>query len=412
MKKWMKSIVLAAIAFSTMFAPVGGTVMARSNFISEGYVLGETAAEQMKATINGNSIPGYTFRNAFWVPVKHLTQYGFDVAINGNSTPIRITRNVSKEVKGVADQQSSKKKKVLFTQRDVYIGNRQLTSYQIDNTIVIRLSDLALFGGITWDAKSKTIKLNLGKFDYQNKLNVWLTGDKVYNRTGHVLNEVGLKHYYFEKGALKNEAETLSYVGESAEILGNKDTDNKRLIIGYVGTVLNYIETKDYEKIANPYVQQDMEYYKSDARADDILFQLQNEDKVLKKEYSKKLKVFKSNLKEELIKNNYRPLKVTGTLVDYDSIGTPEVSIRVWNLTEKRIIAFETTITGYDGYDRVVRNSISGESTFKGIAQDFVLESGESGVLTWDMYFHDNTIKINPKITSVRYSDGTVWRAK
>ncbi|MCU6339838.1 hypothetical protein KW823_25305, partial [Enterobacter quasiroggenkampii] len=71
-----------------------------------------------------------------------------------------------------------------------------------------------------------------------------------------------------------------------------------------------------------------------------------------------------------MIKNKYRPLKVNGTLVEYDSIGTPEVSIKVWNLTEKRIIAFETTITGYDGYDRVVRNSISGESTFKGIAQD------------------------------------------
>lgn len=412
MKKWMKSIVLAAIAFSTMFAPVGGTVMARSNFISEGYVLGETAAEQMKATINGKSIPGYTFRNAFWVPVKHLTQYGFDVAINGNSTPIRITRNVSKEMKGVSEKQSNKKKQVRFTQRDVYVGNRKLTSYQIDNTTVIRLSDLSLFGGLTWDAKSKTIALKLGTFDYQNKLNVWLTDDKVYNRTGHELNEVGLKHYFYKNGVLTDEVETLSYVRESAEITGNKYSEDKKLRVGYIGTVLYYIETQGYEKIANPYVEQDIEYCKSNARTGDIEFQMQKEKNVLEKKVEKGRKEIKNILMNEFIKNNYRPLKVTGTLVDYDSIGTPEVSIRVWNLTEKRIIAFETTITGYDGYDRVVRNSISGESTFKGIAQDFVLESGESGVLTWDMYFHDNTIKINPKITSVRYSDGTVWRAK
>lgn len=412
MKKWMKSIVLAAIACSMLLDPVGGTVMARSNFISEGYVLGETVAEQMKATINGKPIPGYTFRNAFWVPVKHLTQYGFDVAINGNSTPIRITRNVSKEMKGVSEKQSNKKKQVQFTQRDVYVGNRKLTSYQIDNTTVIRLSDLALFGGLTWDAKSKTIALKLGTFDYQNKLNVWLTDDKVYNRTGHNLKEVGLKHYYLEEGVLKNEEETISYVRESADISGNKDSETKKLRIGYVGTVLNYIETRDYEKIDNPFVQQDIDYCKSDTRTGDIKFQMQKEKNVLLKRIDNWKKEIKNILKDELIKNKYRPLKVNGTLVEYDSIGTPEVSIKVWNLTEKRIIAFETTITGYDGYDRVVRNSISGESTFKGIAQDFVLESGESGVFTWDMYFHDNTIKIIPKITSVRYSDGTVWRAK
>lgn len=405
MKKWMKPIVLAAIACSMLLAPVGNTVMARSDYLQEGTVLGETTVEQMSATINGKSIPGYTFRNALWVPVKHLSQYGFDVTVNGNSTPIRITRNVNKGVKGVSEKQSNKKKQVRFTQRDVYVGNRKLTSYQIDNTTVIRLSDLSLFGELSWDAKSKTIHLKLGTFDYQNKLNVWLTDDKVYNRTGHTLIEVGLKHYYYNNGVLTDEVETLSYVSESAEITGNKYESDKKIMVGYVGTVLYYIETQNYEKIVNPYVQQDIEYYKSNVHTGDVKFQVKHEVNVLDKK-------MKSILKNEFIKNNYRPLKVIGTLVDYDSIGTPEVSIEVWNLTEKRIIAFETTITGYDGYDRVVRNSVTGESSLKGIAQDFVLESGESGVLTWKMNYQDNTIKINPKITSVRYSDGTVWRAK
>ncbi|EPY06944.1 copper amine oxidase domain-containing protein [Paenibacillus alvei TS-15] len=412
MKKWMKPIVLAAMACSMLLAPVGGTVMARSNFISEGYVLGETVAEQMKATINGKSIPGYTFRNAIWVPVKHLPQFGFDVAVNGNSTPIRITRNVSKEVKGVSEKQYNKKKQVQFTQRDVYVGNRKLTSYKIDNTTVIRLSDLSLFGGLTWDGKNKTIALKLGTFDYQNKLNVWLTDDKVYNRTGHELNEVGLKHYFYKNGVLTDEVETLSYVRESAEITGNKYSEDKKLRVGYIGTVLYYVETQDYEKITNPYVEQDIEYCKSNARTGDIEFQTDNEFKVLNNEISKEEKKLKTILKNELIKNKYQPLKVTATQVDYDSIGTPEVSIKVWNLTEKRIIAFETTITGFDGYNRVVRNSLSGESSLKGIAQDFNLDWGGSSVFTWKMYFHDNTMKINAKITSVRYSDGTVWRAK
>lgn len=412
MKKWIKAIGLAAITCTLLLNPVGNTAMARSNYLQEGAVLGKTAVEQMKATINGKPIPGYTFRNALWVPVKHLSQYGFDVAVNGNSAPIRITRNTSKEVKGVADQQSSKQKQVQFTQKDVYVGNRKLTSYQIDNTTVIRLSDLALYGGITWDAESKTIQLKLGKFDYKNKLNVWLTDDKVYNRTGLELNEVGLKHYYLKNGILKDEAETLSYVGESENILGNKDIETKKLRVGYIGTVLYYIETQDYEKIVNPYAQQDIDYYKSNARTEDIKFQMENEAKVLKNDISKEEKRIKNILKQELIKNKYHPLKVIATLVDYDSIGTPEVSMEVWNLTEKRVIAFEANITGYDGYDRIVRNSISGVSSMKGIAQDFVLDWGDSGVFTWKMYFHDNTMKINAKITSVRYSDGTVWRAK
>lgn len=412
MKKWIKAIGLAAIACTLLLNPLGSTVMARSEYLQEGAALGETTLEQMKATINGKSIPGYTFRDALWVPVKHLSQYGFDVAVSGNSTPIRITRNVSKEVKGVSEKQSNKKKQVQFTQRDVYVGNRKLTSYQIDNTTVIRLSDLSLFGGLNWDAKNKTIHLKLGTFDYQNKLNVWLTDDKVYNRTGHMLNEVGLKHYYLEKGVIKNEVDTLSYVSESAEILGNKDFETKKLKVGYIGTVLNYIETQDYEKVLNPFVQQDTDYNKSTVRTGDIQFQLDNELKVLKKELSKEEKKLKNILKNELIKNKYQPLQVTATQVDYDSIGTPEVSIKVWNLTEKRIIAFETTITGYDGYNRVVRNSLSGESSLKGIAQDFDLDWGRSSVFTWKMYFHDNTMKINAKITSVRYSDGTVWRLK
>ncbi|MFW5437045.1 hypothetical protein [Paenibacillus apiarius] len=72
----------------------------------------------------------------------------------------------------------------------------------------------------------------------------------------------------------------------------------------------------------------------------------------------------------------------------------------------------KVTITGYDAYDRVVKNSISGVGSANGIAEQMTLERGYTNAYGWKMYFHDNMVKANVKITSVRYSDGTIWRLK
>ncbi|MBN3523750.1 hypothetical protein [Paenibacillus apiarius] len=53
--------------------------------LKEGMVIGKIASQQLKGKINGIPIQGYTFRNSFWVAVKDLNHYGFDVAINNDS---------------------------------------------------------------------------------------------------------------------------------------------------------------------------------------------------------------------------------------------------------------------------------------------------------------------------------------
>lgn len=84
-----------------------------------------------------------TFRNSFWVAVKDLNHYGFDVAINNDSNTIRISRNINKKLDGIAIAHSDLipiESNVAFTQKEAYIENRKLTAYQIELSYISRKS--------------------------------------------------------------------------------------------------------------------------------------------------------------------------------------------------------------------------------------------------------------------------------
>lgn len=239
-------------------------------------------------------------------------------------------------------------------------------------------------------------------------MNIWVTDDKVYNRSGQTMSEIQIKHFYLQDGQIKEKFETLRNVETVATVKGNKQEDDaKRIVMGYLGTVLFNVVTTDGETIANSRALDEIDYYKSKTRLEDVKYQLDKEYLVFEKDV-------KEFLKQELKKNNNQPLKVLGTEVSYDSIGTPEVNVDIINLTEKRVVAFEVVMTGYDSYNRVVRNSITKESSLKGIAQNLseVIGMGSRGVYTWKMHLHDTMVKASVKVTSVKFSDGTVWRAK
>lgn len=411
MRKCMIQGIVLTLVSVLLLTSLSGVASAKSNYLQEGAVIGKISSEQMKGKINDLSISGFTFRNSFWIPIKQLTEYGFDVAVGGKSDPIRISRNLNKEVKGVKQANTAPSKKeitVQYTNKEIYVGNIKLTAFQIDNTNVIRLSDLKMFGGMTWDAKSKTIQLNLSTSTYNNELNIWVTDDKVYNRSGQTMSEIQIKHFYLQDGQIKEKFETLRNVETVATVKGNKQEDDaKRIVMGYLGTVLFNVVTTDGETIANSRALDEIDYYKSKTRLEDVKYQLDKEYLVFEKDV-------KEFLKQELKKNNNQPLKVLGTEVSYDSIGTPEVNVDIINLTEKRVVAFEVVMTGYDSYNRVVRNSITKESSLKGIAQNLseVIGMGSRGVYTWKMHLHDTMVKASVKVTSVKFSDGTVWRAK
>ncbi len=122
---------------------------------------------------------------------------------------------------------------------------------------------------------------------------------------------------------------------------------------------------------------------------------------------------FKQELKQELIKNKYVPLKVVDSFITYSVLDTPEANIRVANLTEKKIVSFDVTFKCYDNYGDPVIDPTSGSSLFKGITRTFELSSGDYATFTWDLLWQDNTSSLrNITITKVAYSDGTVWKRK
>lgn len=108
--------------------------------------------------------------------------------------------------------------------------------------------------------------------------------------------------------------------------------------------------------------------------------------------------------------NKGGPLVITDKTVTYNSIGIPEAHVSFKNVSTKTIDAFEITIKCYDSYDRLVRKQISNEGAFYGISQNRNISSGDMQGATWTLHLFDNTTKFDATITSVHFTDGTVWK--
>ncbi|UHA73017.1 hypothetical protein [Paenibacillus sp. 481] len=408
----IRKMTMTVCFIALLFMSQGALASAYDLQLKPGAAIGKLQQQKSTLSINGVQVPSYSFRNSSWISVSDLNQYGFDVTHSKGSNLIRVSRNTSKPIKRAslvaAKPTLATKQSVSYTNMGVYIENRKVTTYQIDNKNVIRFSDLSVFGQSSQKGNKINLQLAVNN-TYNNKMNLFLTDNKIYNLSGSNLQEVELIHLVMKDGKITQIRETLYYLyhSKTAEI-ALKEGFPYELDGMYLGTVLEKYGNEGYETIENEHFEKDIAYYSTPSHLKDALFLMEKEYDLLVKLRGK----YKQNLKEELKNNKYRPLKVLDVNVSYNSIGTPEIEVSVKNVTEKNIVAFEVTLIGYDSYDRVVRNSINKRSYFKGIAQHADLGTGSSASYTWDMFLHDNTVKANAKITSVRYSDGSVWRAK
>lgn len=136
-------------------------------------------------------------------------------------------------------------------------------------------------------------------------------------------------------------------------------------------------------------------------------------DKNMRMLYEKYNAEMKKKLKEDLKKNKNVPLKIESASVVSNSYSYPDAKIKLTNLTEKRIIAFELSFSCYDAYNDPVNRSFSTSNRFYGKGTDVSIETGETYSFTWDLFSYSNTSKIsNVKIDKVAFSDGTVWKRK
>ncbi|EFM10920.1 copper amine oxidase domain protein [Paenibacillus curdlanolyticus YK9] len=128
--------------------------------------------------------------------------------------------------------------------------------------------------------------------------------------------------------------------------------------------------------------------------------------------WGKVLADYKKQLKQELVNNKNVPLQIQASNISYDTMGYPEANIRLKNLTEKKIVAFELSFSCFDAYGDPVKGGYPYTNRFYGKASD-VVDWGDTYTFTWDLWSYSDTSKIsNITIDKVAFSDGSVWKRK
>lgn len=111
-----------------------------------------------------------------------------------------------------------------------------------------------------------------------------------------------------------------------------------------------------------------------------------------------------SEAKAYLLKHTRGPIYIVGSSVTEDSY-SKDINIRMFNVSDKDIIAFKCTFDIYDIFGSKLRNPYDNY-----VSTDAGLDSGDTTTYTWDLYTVDTAYSIkNIRITEVVYSDGTKW---
>ncbi len=106
------------------------------------------------------------------------------------------------------------------------------------------------------------------------------------------------------------------------------------------------------------------------------------------------------------IKKKGVPLMFTGISVYDNSIGTPQVSIGVENISGKIIDAYTVKIYCYNNFNEPVY--WLGTNIFSGISQDEIKYDSKDA---WSLVGFDNTTKVIAYLSKVHFTDNTTWYA-
>lgn len=101
------------------------------------------------------------------------------------------------------------------------------------------------------------------------------------------------------------------------------------------------------------------------------------------------------------------PLEITATGINPNAIGVPELTIKVKNIKDARVEAFEIDVECFDKFGDPVTWPGRG-NVYKGISQN-AINANEVTLCSWDLHLHRNTADAKVWISRVKLSDGTVW---
>ena len=272
----------------------------------------------------------------------------------------------------------------------------------------LKLLSETLGTNIASTENSISITAKQGHSIFYNDLPITLSGKYVANKAGKDILEVNVVDFFYNPSTKTvNEYDFLSSVigSESGSAAKYNDfvvaqtTYNGEV---YLGSAVKQLEYYDDTTDNSTLYTNARKHYRSKEYLAQVIALIDAENAA-----------FNAKLNKELSANHNIPLKVLSATVSYNSIGTPEVNLTVKNLTKKTIVAYRMNVRAYDDFDRRADSWATNDNLFKGISQNNSISSGTSQTDTWDLTFYDLATQVKyVKITEVRFSDGTTWKAK
>ena len=123
----------------------------------------QVISSDIKAYINGLSIPSVNYKNHTYIVAEDLNNYGFDVEWDETNRTLNIKQNSSKKTSTVNQlnldsfeiQSTDIKTKQYNFSTNTY---ETIDSYNVDGKTIIKINDIA--GNAVWDSVERTISLS------------------------------------------------------------------------------------------------------------------------------------------------------------------------------------------------------------------------------------------------------------
>lgn len=426
------------------------TVSIYADDIIAGLDISKALFTDIKAFIGDNQIPAMSVDGNIMVYVKDIEKCGFEVGVDGENREISINRDDKKRMEVISSPFGKNMKindiigSVKTTDVSTYIVAdlyyKYIPSFSINGNTAILFSDLNMFGKISWNNESRVLKLepisnsdnnlplkytSISEISSSSKdellgiyaVDIYINLDTVKIELDKREIVIGVKRYISEVLRRESNTDNLIFLGEVIESIEgysysvyspNKydgyEWKTEIDSLGYKEKVpykMNaYYDNNVSDIISNTNIQKVLDYK---------LKAMEVTSTYLKKEVEKKREALANELKD----NKNVPLKVMSATVKNNSIGTPEVTVTVKNLTNKVIDAYELSFQCYDTYDRPVIGLGTKTNTINSIMQNIKVSSGKEVSGTVNLTLYDLTTKVkNVRITSAHFTDGTVWKSK
>lgn len=132
-----------------------------------GDVIGTVCWSDITAKIDGRAIPSYNWEGSTVVPAELLGYYGMQIGYNWDRRELRINWAPDGERSGTytppEDQPASGTPAYDILETDIvtYVQGKPVQGLNIGGTTMVRLSDLAACGTVTWDPENLVAELTL-----------------------------------------------------------------------------------------------------------------------------------------------------------------------------------------------------------------------------------------------------------